>query len=343
MAPNSPADVAYQCISEVPSAADLTAIDNCAGNILGVATDVTDNSDPCNVIITRTWTFTDGCNNTSNVSQTITVADTIAPIATNDLSDIFVTCSQIPEPPTLAFDDCSSNVTIVNFEEVNTSDGTETDYEIIWNWTVVDTCGNQAQLSQAIFVTNENIITSLNDDRCTDDGIIDLFDYYNGTDTSGTWISENNSVTLDGSFFDPISVELGDYTFSYTVMENSCTSTTEVTINVNDDCIVLAPEPCDRENIIVSTAITPNGDQWNENFEISGVDSCGFAYDIQIFNRWGAIIYKTNNYQNNWNGTAHNSSVGGADKVPSGTYYYIINVRNSGFKPLTGYFYVGTK
>ncbi|WP_417213598.1 gliding motility-associated C-terminal domain-containing protein, partial [Bizionia sp.] len=305
----------------------------------------TDDSDPCNVIVTRTWTFTDNCNNSSSVSQTITVADTTAPVATNDLSDIFVNCADIPDAPTLVFDDCSSDVTIVNFEEVNTSDGSETDYEIIWSWTVVDTCGNEAQLSQAVYVTNENSIMTLNDDRCNDDGIIDLFDYYNGSDMSGEWVALSNVVTLNGNLFDPLSVDLGDYTFSYTIMENGCTSTTQVTINVNDDCVVLAPapEPCDRENIIVSTAITPNGDQWNENFEISGVDTCGYTYDVQVFNRWGAIIYKANNYQNNWNGTAHKSSVGGADKVPNGTYYYIINVRNSGFKPLTGYFYVGTK
>ncbi|MFD2552330.1 gliding motility-associated C-terminal domain-containing protein, partial [Bizionia sediminis] len=343
VAPAAPADVTYECISEVPAAQELVAIDNCGAEIFGVATDSTMDEDACNIIITRTWTFTDGCNNTSSVSQTITVSDTTAPVALNDLSDLFVNCSDIPQVPELEFEECSNEVNIVNFEEVNTSDGSETDYEIIWNWTVEDACGNQAQYSQAVYVTNENNIVNINDDRCTEDGVVDLFDYYNGTNTTGTWTIVSGNTSLDGSLFDPLNKELGDYIFTYTVMDNGCTTTTRVTINVNDDCVVLAPDDCERENIKISTAITPNGDQWNEYFEITGVDSCGFTYDVQVFNRWGAIVYKATNYQNDWNGTAHKASVGGADTVPNGTYYYIINVKNSGFKPITGYFYVGTK
>ncbi|NNF86515.1 MAG: hypothetical protein HKM26_08175, partial [Winogradskyella sp.] len=64
---------------------------------------------------------------------------------------------------------------------------------------------------------------------------------------------------------------------------------------------------------------------------------------IQIFNRWGAKIYEKSNYKNDWNGYVHSNSVGSADKVPNGTYYYIINLRNSGLKPFAKGFYVGTK
>ena len=39
----------------------------------------------------------------------------------------------------------------------------------------------------------------------------------------------------------------------------------------------------------------------------------------------------------------HDSSVGNAEKVPNGTYYYIINLKNSGLEPYRRLFYVGTK
>ncbi|TYB79870.1 gliding motility-associated C-terminal domain-containing protein, partial [Bizionia myxarmorum] len=343
VAPAPPTDITVACISELPTNLDLTAVDNCLGDIVASPVDSTDSTNPCNVIVTRTWTFTDGCNNSTSISQIITVIDNVAPTVTNDLSDIFVNCAEIPQVPVLVFNDCSNEITILSFVETNTSDGSETDYEIIWNWTVADACGNEGQFSQAVYVTNENTIIDLTDDRCIDDGLVDLFDYYSGADTSGTWIAVSTNATLDGNFFNPSNIELGDYVFSYTIMDNGCSSTTRVTINVNDDCVVLAPEPCDRESIVISTAITPNGDQWNEYFEIQGAENCGYSYDVQIFNRWGAIIYKATNYQNNWNGFAHKSSIGGADTVPNGTYYYIINIKNSGFKPVTGYFYVGTK
>ena len=62
-----------------------------------------------------------------------------------------------------------------------------------------------------------------------------------------------------------------------------------------------------------------------------------------MFNRWGALIYESRDYQNDWRGTAHNNSIGGADTVPDGTYYYIVTLKDSGINPINGYIYVGTK
>ena len=121
---------------------------------------------------------------------------------------------------------------------------------------------------------------------------------------------------------------------------NGCLNTTEVNIEIHDECVVL---PCGREDVIISKVVTPNGDGNNEFFTISGVDTCGFVVELKIFNRWGAKIYDNSNYQNNWNGFAHKSSVGKADKVPNGTYFYIINLKNSGLEPFAKAFYVGTK
>ncbi|PWI31695.1 hypothetical protein DI383_03235, partial [Flavobacteriaceae bacterium LYZ1037] len=343
VAPSAPADIAYECIADVPAAGDLTAADNCAGDITVTGVDATDNTDPCNIIITRTWTFTDACDNSSSVSQIITVADTTAPVVTNDLSDVFVNCDDIPEVPTLTFDDCTNDVTITDFNEDNSFDGTNNDYEIIWTWEFTDSCGNIGTASQIVYVTTVDSVTQENDSRCSDDGVIDLFDYYYGTDMSGTWIVISGDATLNGSDFDPLGVELGDYVFSYTVADNGCLSTTEVYLNINDDCIVLPAPPCDPNYITISKAVTPNGDQWNEFFEISGIEECGFVFDVKIFNRWGAMIFETSNYQNNWNGTASKASIGNADKVPNGTYYYIVTLKNSGLKPFTGHIYLGTK
>src|SRR5690606_19269376 len=126
--PQAPADMAYECIADVPAPGDLTANDNCVGDITVTGVDTTDNTDPCNVVITRTWTFTDNCDNSSSVSQIITVSDTTAPVVTNDLSDITVNCDDIPDAPTLIFDDCSNDVTITDFTENNSFDGTNNDY-----------------------------------------------------------------------------------------------------------------------------------------------------------------------------------------------------------------------
>ncbi|MFN3316305.1 MAG: gliding motility-associated C-terminal domain-containing protein, partial [Raineya sp.] len=55
-------------------------------------------------------------------------------------------------------------------------------------------------------------------------------------------------------------------------------------------------------------AITPNGDGVNDTFEIAEQKS-----KIKIWNRWGKLIFKSDDYKNDW----------GKD-VPSGTYYYFL-------------------
>ena len=59
------------------------------------------------------------------------------------------------------------------------------------------------------------------------------------------------------------------------------------------------------------------------------------------FSFW--IKYDNPNYQNDWNGTSSNASVGNSNFVPTGTYYYVLNIKNSGLRPITGPIYVSTK
>jgi gliding motility-associated-like protein len=91
----------------------------------------------------------------------------------------------------------------------------------------------------------------------------------------------------------------------------------------------------------ISKVVTPGDDGYNDHFTVSGVEACGFTYSVKIFNRWGALVYENNNYQNDWSGDAR-SAISGSN-LPSGTYYYIVDVLRSGFDTFNGYFYLGTK
>jgi len=170
-------------------------------------------------------------------------------------------------------------------------------------------------------------------------------------DPNGTWTVVSGDATLNGSIFNPTTLlnsdgsfdqnRLTTYTFRYEGLETtSCPTEAEVNITVNDVCVVLA---CGADDVVISKAVTPNGDGINDFFTVTGIEPCGFVVELQIFNRWGAKIYENMNYQNDWNGTASKSSFGNAGTVPTGTYYYIINLRNSGLKPFAGPIYVGTK
>ncbi|MBT8277742.1 MAG: tandem-95 repeat protein [Bacteroidia bacterium] len=341
-----PADATVEC-DNVPEAPVLTATDNCGQTTVTFEEEQVAGECDGDYILTRTWIATDECQNESVHIQIITVQDTTAPTVVGDFDEVInVVCDAIPEIPNLVFEDaCSSNIT-VDFQESDTFDGSTDDYEIFWEWTVTDDCGNTA-----VYVTTVNV--SVESDVTADSGviicttellIINLFDYLNGDYTlNGSWTVVSGDIVLNGSEFDldPAEVEVGSYTFNYTDSSTACPYSVDLTIEVADDCIV---EACsDRENVVISKAVTANGDQWNEYFEITGIELCDFVVEVQIFNRWGAKIYESKNYQNDWNGFAHGNSVGSSGTVPTGTYYYIVNLRNSGLKPFAGPIYVGTK
>lgn len=74
---------------------------------------------------------------------------------------------------------------------------------------------------------------------------------------------------------------------------------------------------------------TPNGDPYNEIFKSYNPNNYVNKVNMQIFNRWGKLVYKTDNPAINWDGRDQNSK----QFVPTGIYYYICDV----FEPrLTG-------
>lgn len=67
---------------------------------------------------------------------------------------------------------------------------------------------------------------------------------------------------------------------------------------------------------------TPNGDGKNDIFTPLATFRFIQGIDINIYNRWGQVVYHTTDPYINWNGNVDNS--GGA--CPDGVYYYICNV-----------------
>lgn len=74
----------------------------------------------------------------------------------------------------------------------------------------------------------------------------------------------------------------------------------------------------------VPNIFTPNGDGKNDMFHIYGIE--GFPNSkVQIYNRWGNLVFEDDYYRNTWSG----------DDLPDGVYYYIFT-RNDG-KVTDGY------
>ncbi|EPR73697.1 putative internalin [Winogradskyella psychrotolerans RS-3] len=335
-----PADLDVEC-DAVPTAETLTAADNCGTADVSFLEEITNGSCMGDYIIVRTWTATDDCGNDSVHTQIINVQDNTAPTSVTAFDDtLTVLCDNIPERPSLVFEDSCSNDIDVSFNEESTQINNSEDYDIIRTWTVTDDCGNEALFTQTITVELTNTMQATDANRCILDSEFNLFDLLSGDfDTNGTWSVISGNATVNGSLFDPSSAEVGEYTFMYSIADAACPADIEVNVTLDDDCVVLA---CGEDDVVISKTVTANGDAYNETFTITGIEDCGFVIELQIFNRWGAEIYKSNNYLNDWRGEAHSSSIGSSGKVPTGTYYYIINLKNSGLEPMAGPIYVAT-
>ena len=59
----------------------------------------------------------------------------------------------------------------------------------------------------------------------------------------------------------------------------------------------------------IPNLITPNGDGKNDTFEVSALPANS---SLKVFNRWGNLLYQSNNYDNLWTG----------DNAVDGVYYY---------------------
>ncbi len=109
-----------------------------------------------------------------------------------------------------------------------------------------------------------------------------------------------------------------------------------------DDPTVLDINGC---KVIPHNALSPNGDSKNDIFKIDGIE-CYPQNTVEIYNRWGVIVFHTNGYDNTanaFNGYSNGRAVVKQSAgLPTGTYYYIIKYVDSDSKEQSsaGYLYL---
>jgi gliding motility-associated-like protein len=83
---------------------------------------------------------------------------------------------------------------------------------------------------------------------------------------------------------------------------------------------------CDFIDLGIPTGLTPNGDAFNESYEIQNAALCEHI-SIVVYNRWGNIVYEEKHYKNNWKGTNNKN-----EALPQGTYFVVIGLPNGSKK-----------
>lgn len=118
------------------------------------------------------------------------------------------------------------------------------------------------------------------------------------------WIGPNAYTSNQN----PITITRGDIgMYSLTITnQNGCSITKEIDV---------LRTFCEIPNVI-----TPNNDGSNDSLNLIGFD----VKKLEIFNRWGRLVFDKINYTNEWHGQSNNGN-----KLPDGTYFYLIQYNNS--------------
>lgn len=171
------------------------------------------------------------------------------------------------------------------------------------------------------------VISMLNADLCDGPVVLDVF-------TAGaTYVWSNGATSSSIEVNEPgvfsVIRTIGTCSQESTAEVLDCeTDITDPEDTVPNDTIIDPADPIDSLNGIENTltedefnfyipnAFTPDGDGINDVFGVIGPVTDTYA--LQIFNRWGQMVYQSTNIEDRWTG----NHLGGAYYFPDGIYIY---------------------
>ena len=144
-----------------------------------------------------------------------------------------------------------------------------------------------------------------------------------------------NSTLIEGETNNTLEVvieqgTIGTQTYTVLVSNDQCTA---------EDSIDLTLYPI--TNCIISEGISPNGDGYNDILDLNFLNDRTGIRKIQIFNRFGTLVYVQDNYTNQWEGQTTDG-----DELPTGTYFYVIDLAGNDAvygEQATGWIYLNKK
>ncbi|MBN2665873.1 MAG: gliding motility-associated C-terminal domain-containing protein [Bacteroidales bacterium] len=128
-----------------------------------------------------------------------------------------------------------------------------------------------------------------------------------GSNETGEWSVVSGSASFTDIFSNETHVwdlSIGDNAFVWRVSNSTCEPASDtVVIRVNE--------------LVLPSLITPDMDGNNDFFVIKGIESLG-RVSMKVFNRWGACVFTSNDYANDWDGKDDNGN-----PLQEDTYYYV--------------------
>lgn len=148
---------------------------------------------------------------------------------------------------------------------------------------------------------------------CTEGEAVNMLVYMDGADAGGVWTNEDGETVPE--YFNP--EEPGVFVFTYTITSDDCGE-------IRADLILEVDEDnCEAGVVKVPQGFSPNGDGVADFWVVQGLLEGHPNHKVQIYNRWGNLVYSAGPYNNDWNGSSE-SGLNSGEPLPVGTYYYMI-------------------
>ena len=148
--------------------------------------------------------------------------------------------------------------------------------------TVKEGCQSSATLTKEIVVYENRVFgnVDLGRGRSVCGNPLEILNEHKNapSDVSYLW---SNGETTESIFIE------NKGTYGLTITDDNCSGFDSVLVDTCPD-------------FVIPTAFSPNGDDLNDVFKVYGVGLNEF--ELLIFNRWGEIVYKTNNQHEGWDG-----------------------------------------
>lgn len=116
-------------------------------------------------------------------------------------------------------------------------------------------------------------------------------------DCTYTWSGPGDITPADGAVVTVTPDQDGIVTYTVTVEKDGCSETLSIPIMVTELI-------CTSEYFFLPNAFTPNGDNINDILRVrSNFLEKITGFELQIYNRWGDLVFKTENPMDGWDGT----------------------------------------
>ena len=108
-----------------------------------------------------------------------------------------------------------------------------------------------------------------------------------------------------------IDVVIDNYVYTTDTITEFVTNTSYINCETGEECGTLTL--CDETSIFAPNTVTPNGDGWNDTWQVIADESCWDQWEIRIYNRWGELVWVSTSSTDEWDGN-----------VAAGVYVYTI-------------------